>query len=589
MTSAESVVWSMSNHDLVEAARDLARRSHDSEAELLVHLGEIDERRLYLDYAFPSMHSFCVGELGLSDDTAYNRIHVARAGRKFPAIVDAIREGRVHLWGMRLLAPHFTEDNHQQLIARAAWKPKSEIEELIAALAPRAPAATVIRSIPARLLATETAASVQGEAPAAAGGARAEAPRPRIGPPIVPLSAQFYKIQFAASRAFHARLREAQDLMRHRVPDGNLENVFGAGLELLIEQVKKERFAVGRRGPPDASAAAAAAAAAKRASEARPSRHIPNAVKRFVYERDGGRCTFVDENGRRCEETGGLNSTMTTALCSPEPTIPPASTSSAAPTTSARQRRCSDARSWRMRARVEGARARGTMTSRAPERHPTPALRHNARSRTARCRGQAADRSRSPAGRIPITRSATPPRSATSKARILVCQKRAQLVPEQVRQTNRRPYRTRAASRSEHWRRQPQGERRSALLLLEDILPGNGRHVTLRRRSRGLLSVSRTRRTWLSLDRRGDRRFLDGGGRDGCGWRGHLDRALLEASLATAYLGERGDHLLRLWSEDDRPTGALQTIQKRAHRRFRGETRGKLDGSIAHAGFAQLP
>ena len=29
-------------------------------------------------------------------------------------------------------------------------------------------------------------------------------------------------------------------------------------------------------------------------------RHIPDAVKRAVWERDGGRCTFVSEAGHRC-------------------------------------------------------------------------------------------------------------------------------------------------------------------------------------------------------------------------------------------------------------------------------------------------
>jgi hypothetical protein len=30
-------------------------------------------------------------------------------------------------------------------------------------------------------------------------------------------------------------------------------------------------------------------------------RHIPASVKRAVWERDGGRCTFVGENGHRCD------------------------------------------------------------------------------------------------------------------------------------------------------------------------------------------------------------------------------------------------------------------------------------------------
>src|SRR6185436_15398396 len=37
-----------------------------------------------------------------------------------------------------------------------------------------------------------------------------------------------------------------------------------------------------------------------------PSRRIPAAVKRAVWERDGGRCTFVSATGKRCQETGDL-------------------------------------------------------------------------------------------------------------------------------------------------------------------------------------------------------------------------------------------------------------------------------------------
>jgi hypothetical protein len=35
-------------------------------------------------------------------------------------------------------------------------------------------------------------------------------------------------------------------------------------------------------------------------------RHIPAALKRAVWERDQGRCTFVDSRGFRCGETGWL-------------------------------------------------------------------------------------------------------------------------------------------------------------------------------------------------------------------------------------------------------------------------------------------
>lgn len=34
-------------------------------------------------------------------------------------------------------------------------------------------------------------------------------------------------------------------------------------------------------------------------ADSRPSRHIPRAIRRQVFERDGGRCTFVGEDGGR--------------------------------------------------------------------------------------------------------------------------------------------------------------------------------------------------------------------------------------------------------------------------------------------------
>ncbi|MGQ0548287.1 MAG: hypothetical protein ACT4PY_01260, partial [Armatimonadota bacterium] len=39
---------------------------------------------------------------------------------------------------------------------------------------------------------------------------------------------------------------------------------------------------------------------------ARGSRHVPAEVKRAVWSRDGGRCAFVADNGRRCTEEAFL-------------------------------------------------------------------------------------------------------------------------------------------------------------------------------------------------------------------------------------------------------------------------------------------
>ena len=132
---------------------------------------------------------------------------------------------------------------------------------------------------------------------------------------VAPLSGETFKVQFTASRSLRDKLRQAQDLLRHRVPDGDVPTIIERALELLIEEVKKERFGVGRRPRPAASVAtgqteqigdAGPGTSCPEPAQPSASRHIPDAIKRAVYERDGGRCTFVDERGRRCGTTEAL-------------------------------------------------------------------------------------------------------------------------------------------------------------------------------------------------------------------------------------------------------------------------------------------
>ncbi len=260
MMNSRTVVESLSSSDLLSATRELVQRSRGVEEELLVHLAEIDERRLYFDRAFSSMFAFCGGELGFSEDAACNRINVARAARRLPVILEAVRSGQVHLTGLRLLAPHLTTENQSKVLAEAAGKSKREIEELVARLSPQPPVPTVVRKLPDRSKPTPEASPAFAfgtpisVAPPQSSPALDLAPSPTPPPPrderpavIAPLSEETFKFQFTASRACRDKLRQAQDLLRHRMPDGDLGTIFEKALDLLIEQVKKERFATGRK------------------------------------------------------------------------------------------------------------------------------------------------------------------------------------------------------------------------------------------------------------------------------------------------------------------------------------------------------
>jgi hypothetical protein len=293
MINTLETVALLSDPDLLAGTHELVDHSLCTEADLLVYLSEIDERKLYADRAFPSMFAFCVGELRFSEDAAYSRILVARAARRLPAMIEAMRSGQVHLTGLRLLAPHLTVENHYEVLAQAAGKTKRQIEELVARLAPQPAVAPTIRKLPEQPAPVPAEPLALALDPAPARPARREDHRRAIEP----LAEKTYRVEFTANQELRNKLRVAQDLLRHRIPDGDLACIVERALDVLIDHVKKERFGVGRK-PRKPSAEAV--------KEETSSRHIPDAIKRKVYQRDAGRCTFIDERGRRCPATGNL-------------------------------------------------------------------------------------------------------------------------------------------------------------------------------------------------------------------------------------------------------------------------------------------
>src|SRR5438552_4426853 len=87
----------LSNPDLTHRLAVVVSRERGVTAVVLAYIAEFDSRKLYLPAGHPSMFSYCVAELGYSDDAAYKRIQAARAARQFPAIFAAIADGRLHL------------------------------------------------------------------------------------------------------------------------------------------------------------------------------------------------------------------------------------------------------------------------------------------------------------------------------------------------------------------------------------------------------------------------------------------------------------------------------------------------------------
>src|SRR6267154_6459686 len=101
----------LTDAELLRGLTSLVAQDRTTSASLLAHIAEFDTRRLYLPAAYPSTYAYCVHELHLSEDAAYKRIQAARVAREFPAIFEAVADGRLHLSAMVLLTPYLTPEN----------------------------------------------------------------------------------------------------------------------------------------------------------------------------------------------------------------------------------------------------------------------------------------------------------------------------------------------------------------------------------------------------------------------------------------------------------------------------------------------
>lgn len=91
-------------------------------ATTLALLAEVDERKLYLPAGYPSMCDYCMRARRMTQARALKRIRVARAGREFPAIFDAIAKNQLGLTAVLLLAPHLAQGTADELLAAASDK-----------------------------------------------------------------------------------------------------------------------------------------------------------------------------------------------------------------------------------------------------------------------------------------------------------------------------------------------------------------------------------------------------------------------------------------------------------------------------------
>ncbi len=274
----------------------VARNERAATIDAVLHLAEIDRRRLYLTLAFSSLFDYCTRHLEYSSSAAGRRIQAARCIRRCPDVLAALRRSEVTLHTVALIAPVITDANRRELLRRVRGKTQREVEAIVAehkppvafrdrvrpvcvrvpapavtplpALAPRSEPEPAPQSAPPRACeknnfshsgsdsiepvvgksaagpdTSSPSTGVAGSALPSEADQRAASETPAAIPDATPAAIIEKKllIQFLADEAFMRKYEEARSLLSNRVGTTSFEAVFGALLDEFVERHSPEK------------------------------------------------------------------------------------------------------------------------------------------------------------------------------------------------------------------------------------------------------------------------------------------------------------------------------------------------------------
>ena len=225
---------------------------------MLYHLIELEERKLFREVGYGSMFDYCVRKLGYSEGSACKRVNASRALKENPEISKSYLLGKLSLTTISMSYKSIKEG--QVSIKEIEGKSKKEVQ-----------APEEVKTLKERVRRVKF--KPKTESLSLFDKTRSPVPEPKEAP-------EHYEVTISLSKEEYEKLEKAKHKLSHTLKGSNSNK---AVIMHLVNGALKPRKIKARSGRAD-------------------TRRIPEPVKREVYERDQGTCTYVSSDGTKCTE-----------------------------------------------------------------------------------------------------------------------------------------------------------------------------------------------------------------------------------------------------------------------------------------------
>jgi hypothetical protein len=261
---------------------DLLHRERGATADFLVALAEFDRQRLWVQLGHACLFDFLHRELGLSRGAAHYRKVAAHLVQRYPEMVEPLRDGKLCMTVVLEVARVITPENSAVVLPQFFHRSKQEAKAIAVEICP----ATVI---PRREVVTEVSRPAKVQPVERVETHLFQGAAPSAPMKLEPLTPSLHRLHMTVSKQFIDKLEAARKGQGHAQPGASAEKVIEAALDLLLAHQAKRRGEV-----------------KKPQQSPRPAKnpgHIPAAVRRAVWTRDDGKCTWPIDSGGTCGST----------------------------------------------------------------------------------------------------------------------------------------------------------------------------------------------------------------------------------------------------------------------------------------------
>ncbi len=287
----------------------LLSREREALAEFISELADFDLRRCWEERGYASLFEFLVRELRLSRGNAFYRTKAVDLVQRFPETLEALREGKLCVSCTPEVARVLTPENRSEVLPRFFHLSREDAKFLSAEIAPRevVPVRDVVTAASGSRMATLDAPVLAlAPAPSLAKALAPAAPvqllnrndpkaldrtgqhRMTVPQTSEPMTGSLSRLHLTVTRELLAKIEAAQLALSHAHPGATIADILELGADTALERDARRKGLVKRPGPNG------------RATTTPDSDHIPAAMRREVWKRDGGCCQWKLANGETC-------------------------------------------------------------------------------------------------------------------------------------------------------------------------------------------------------------------------------------------------------------------------------------------------